>query len=276
MKHVYLLGYPLEHSVSPAMHNAAFRALGMDWEYEKLEAPREKLGGVIARLREQDFAGANVTVPHKQVVIEMLDEISETARRIRAVNTIVNRDGKLCGDNTDAMGFIASLKENHIHPRNARVAILGAGGAACAITFALATEGARAIVIINRNGARAAELADRLHENFPKIEIMVNWLDAVADVNILVNATSVGTHPNGVDSPMPRGQQFLPHTLVVDLVYNPAATKFLSDAKRAGARTIGGLGMLVHQGAAAFKLWTGRDAPIGVMRQAAQSAMEKN
>lgn len=275
-KCIYLLGYPLGHSVSPAMHNAAFRALGMDWQYEKLETEGAELRESIAKVRASDCAGANVTVPHKQAVMEMLDEISQTAQRIKAVNTILNREGKLFGDNTDAPAFIASLMENRIHPRNARVAILGAGGAACAVAFALAAEGAREIVIINRNGARAAELADRLHENFPKLEIAVNWVEALSDINILVNATSVGMHPNVGDSPMPRGQEFSPRTVVVDVIANPIETKFLADAKRAGARTIGGLGMLVHQGAASFKLWTGRDAPIELMRRAAQSAMEKN
>ncbi len=274
MKRVFLLGYPLGHSVSPAMQNAAFRALGIDWDYMRLETERAKLRESIAKIRAGDCAGANVTIPHKQAVIELLDDLSETARRINAVNTIVNREGKLFGDNTDAPAFIRSLKENHIHPRNARVAILGAGGAAFAVTFALAAEGAREIVIINRNGARAADLADRLHENFPQLGIAVNWLEAASDAHILVNATPVGMYPNVAESPMPRGQEFSPRPIIVDLVYNPIETKFLSDAKRAGARTIGGLGMLVHQGAASFKLWTGRDAPLDVMNRAAVEAVK--
>jgi len=271
MKRVYLLGYPLGHSVSPAMQNAAFRALGLDWEYERLETESAELHKAIAKIRAGDCAGANVTIPHKQAVIELLDDLSETARRIHAVNTIMNRDGKLFGDNTDAPAFITSLKENHIHPRNATVAILGAGGAARAVTFALAAEGVREIVIINRSGAHATELADRLHEKFPKLEIAVNWVEAASDAHILVNATPVGMSPNVADSPMPRGhaEAFSARTIVVDLVYNPIETKFLADAKRAGARTIGGLGMLVHQGATAFKLWTGKDAPVDVMWQAA-------
>lgn len=272
-KQVYLLGYPLGHSVSPAMQNAAFRALNIDWEYSKLEFPREKLGEVVVRLRQDDCMGANVTIPYKQAVIHWLDELSDTARRINAVNTIINRGGKLIGDNTDAFAFISSVNENHIHPRNARGAILGAGGAACAAAFAIAEEGAREIIIVNRSGARAADLADHLHANFPKLEIATNWFDAMADVHILVNATPIGTYPNVDESPMPRGLGYSPHTIVVDLVYNPIETKFLSDAKRVGARTIGGLGMLVHQGAAAFKLWTGKEAPIEIMRKAAHAGL---
>lgn len=274
MKRVYLIGCPLGHSVSPAMHNAAFKALEMDWQYELLETPLERLSAAIDRLRSEDCAGANVTVPYKSAVIGMLDDVTENARHIRAVNTIMNQNGKLLGDNTDGVGFITSLLENHIYPRNASIVILGAGGAACAISNTLASEGAREIIINNRNGARAAELADRLHERFPRLKIAVNWVDAVSDTNILINATSLGMSPNIVDSPLPRDRRVSPGTVVVDLVYNPLETKFMSDAKRVGARTIGGLGMLIHQGAAAFKMWTNREPPLEVMHHAASQALK--
>lgn len=274
MKRVYLIGNPVNHSVSPAMHNAAFRALEMDWQYELLETPRERLREAIAKIRAEDCAGANVTVPHKQAVIELMDEISDNARQIGAVNTIIHRAGKLIGDNTDWIGFNCSLRDHHIHPRNASVVILGAGGAAHAIANALASEGAREIIINNRTGVRAAELADRLRERFPKLKIAVNWVDAVSDANILINATSVGMSPKSAESPMPRQTAFSPGTVVVDLVYNPIETKFLSDAKRAGAQTINGIGMLVRQGAASFKLWTDCEAPIETMREAALQAMK--
>ncbi len=274
MKRVYLIGCPLGHSVSPAMHNAAFKALEMDWQYELLETPLERLSAAIDRLRSEDCAGANVTVPYKSAVIGMLDDVTENARHIRAVNTIMNQNGKLLGDNTDGVGFITSLLENHIYPRNASIVILGAGGAACAISNTLASEGAREIIINNRNGARAAELADRLHERFPRLKIAVNWVDAVSDTNILINATSLGMSPNIVDSPLPRDRRVSPGTVVVDLVYNPLETKFMSDAKHVGARTIGGLGMLIHQGAAAFKMWTNREPPLEVMHHAASQALK--
>jgi shikimate dehydrogenase len=154
------------------------------------------------------------------------------------------------------------------------VVIFGAGGAARAVSHALANEGGREIVICNRTGSRAAELADCLHERFPKLRIAVNWVDAVADTNILVNATSLGMSPNSEETPLGRRVSISPRIVVIDLVYNPLETKFLSDAKRAGARTINGLGMLVHQGAAAFKLWTDREPPIEVMRDAARGALQ--
>jgi shikimate dehydrogenase len=273
MKRVYLIGHPLSHSVSPAMHNAAFSALEMDWQYDLLDAPHEKLPEVLARIRAEECMGANVTVPHKRAVVEILDEVTDNARQIGAVNTIVRRNGKLIGDNTDGCGFINSLREIHIHPRNASVVILGAGGAASAIAHALANEGAHEIVINNRTGVRAAELADRLHEEFPKMKIAVNWTDAIANANILVNATSVGMAPKVAESPMPRGACFSPRLFVIDLIYNPMETRFLSDAKRARARTSSGLGMLVHQGAAAFRMWTGREPPIDEMRAAAVKAL---
>ncbi len=273
MKRVYLIGNPLGHSASPAMHNAAFRALGMDWQYDLLDTPREKLQEVFAKIRSEDCAGANVTVPHKQMVMEMLDEITDTARRIGAVNTITKRNEKLIGDNTDGLGFISTLLENHIHPRNASIVILGAGGAAHAVSHALANESAYEIIINNRTGAKAAELADRLHNRFPKLKIAVNWIDAISDTNILINATSLGMSPDTTGSALRRQACISPRTIVIDLVYNPLETKFLSDAKRAGARTINGLGMLVHQGAAAFKMWTNREPLIEVMREAALQAL---
>ncbi len=275
MKRVFLLGHPVSHSVSPAMHNAAFRALGLNWEYEPLETSREKLREACHRLRTDNCAGANVTVPHKQAIMELLDGVSETARTIGAVNTITPRDGKLFGENTDAEGFVAALKENHINPRHARVVILGAGGAARAVAFALAAAGAREIILINRTASHATELADRVHARYPGLRLAINWREAIADANILINATSVGMWPNITDAPLPPEQVVSPHSVVVDLIYNPLQTRFLWDAKRAGAWTINGLGMLVHQGAASFKLWTGRDAPIQVMLDAARKELAK-
>ncbi len=275
MKRVFLLGDPVSHSVSPAMHTAAFRALGLDWEYELLETPREKLRETLGRLCADDCAGANITVPHKQAVMEWVDQISENARTIGAVNTLVTREGKLFGENTDAEGFIVALKESHINPRHARVVILGAGGAACAVAFALAAAGAREICLINRTAARATELADRLHAKHPDLRIGVNWHAAIADANILINATPVGLWPNVTDSPLPPAQVISSHSVVIDLIYHPLQTRLLWDAKRAGAWTINGLSMLVHQGAASFKLWTGRDAPIPVMFNSARKELAK-
>ncbi len=275
MKRIYLLGYPLGHSISPAMQNAALRARGFrEWRYEKLALPPERMNTMIDALRDPDCVGANVTIPHKQSIIPHLDELSEAARQIGAVNTIVKRDGRLVGENTDGAGFLQSLREHHIHPRHARVVIFGAGGAACAVAFALAAEGARQIVLINRTTARAAELADRLHAHFPKLELAVNWWEPLSTMHLVVNASAIGMAPLVDDSPLPSTQTVPRGAVVFDLVYNPPETKLLREAARAGARVIGGLEMLVYQGTFSFKLWTGREAPAHVMRAEANRALK--
>ena len=258
-----LLGDPVKHSLSPMMQNAAFRACGLDWQYELLETPRARLKETIAHLRTNGFASANVTIPHKEAVVEFLDDITNHASRIGAVNTIVKRDGKLIGDNTDVYGFTQSLRDAAVELRGIRAVVLGAGGAARAVTFALAEQGAARITIINRTEPRATKLAHDLWNHFPKLDVEVGAISSLATAHLIVNATSVGMAPNENESPMhwrfPRG------TTAIDLVYRPLQTKFLRDAQHAGVRPISGIGMLVHQGAAAFKLWTGRDAPVELM-----------
>ena len=271
MKHVFLLGDPVAHSISPAMQNAAFRALALDWQYESLETLQAELARVVAQLRAADCAGANVTIPHKEAIVDWLDGMTDRARQIGAVNTIVQREGKLIGDNTDGYGFTHCLRDAEVDPRNKLVAILGAGGAARAVAVAVAELGVARIVILNRTIVRAESLAMFLRASFSHIAIAVNDVSALAHSDLVVNATSVGMTPREDESPMPVA--FPRGAVVVDLVYRPAETKFLRDAARAGAQTIGGLGMLVHQGAAAFKLWTGRDAPVDVMTAAAEMAL---
>ena len=273
IKHVYLLGYPVAHSVSPAMQNAAFAALGMNWEYALLSLPREDLPRALARVRQDDCIGLNVTIPHKAAMFALLDDVGESARRIGAVNTLVKRDGKLIGENTDAYGFIQSLRDARVEPRGMHVAVLGAGGAARAVVFALAEAGAASIAIVNRTASRAALLGDTLKHEFPRLDISVNTIESLQNANLIVNATSVGMSPNVDNSPMPCA--FPRQAIAFDLVYRPLQTRFLRDAERSGAQTINGLGMLVHQGAASFKLWTGRDAPVHVMFQAASREVER-
>ena len=202
MKRVFLLGYPLGHSISPAMQNAAFRAIGLDWKYELLEMPPAEVGGVVARLRADDCAGANVTIPHKEEMIKLLDGLTDRARQIGAVNTIIKRDAKLIGDNTDSYGFVQGLRDAHVDLRNKRVAILGAGGAARAAAVTLVELGAARIVILNRTAARAQSLAGFLRSGYPRAEISVNDECALAQANFIVNATSVGMAPRGEESPM--------------------------------------------------------------------------
>jgi shikimate dehydrogenase len=272
---IFLLGYPIAHSLSPAMHNAALHAVGLDdWRYELLEKTRHELPDALARIRADDCVGANVTIPHKETVVKLLDDLAASARKVDAVNTIVKRDGKLIGENTEIYGFAETMREAHIHPRHARVVIIGAGGGARAIAFALAEAGAASIVLLNRTTMRAAILADILHEHFPHLALAVNLTDALKTANIIVNATAVGMSPDVNATPMPSGYTFPRGAVAFDLVYNPPETQFLRDAQQAEARPIGGLGMLVHQGAAAFKLWTGRDAPVPVMFEAARRELK--
>lgn len=273
MKRVFLLGFPLGHSISPAMQNAAFAALGLDWRYELLETSRENLPSAVARLRREDSAGANVTIPHKQAIIEWLDGVSDRAHRIGAVNTLVLRDGKLFGDNTDGQGFLQSLRDADVDLRHKRVALLGAGGGARAVAVSMAEAGAARIVLLNRTAAHAEALADSLRALFPGLEIVVNPANTLDGVDLIVNATPVGMYPDVDQTPLPK--PIPPGAVVFDLVYRPAQTRLMREAANAGAQAHGGLGMLVLQGSAAFTLWTGREAPLEVMLEAARAALSK-
>ncbi len=274
MKRLYLLGYPLGHSVSPAMQNAALRACGLDgWQYETWARPREQLEAALQTVRAADCAGANVTIPHKQAVIPFLDGLSETAQPIGAVNTLYKRDGLLLGENTDGAGFMQALREQGVDPRDCCAFIFGAGGAAAAVAFALARAGARQLVLVNRTAGRAAELADRLHAACPSLALAVNWWAPWPRADLIVNATAIGMTPATNASPLPAGREIPRGALVFDLVYNPLETRLMQQARRAGARAAGGLDMLVYQGARAFELWTGRPAPVEVMRAAALAAL---
>ncbi len=276
MKYLYLFGYPLGHSISPAMQNAALAERRIRaTRYAKNPMPPEKMADMILALRAPHCLGANVTVPHKQTIMPHLDELTDLAREIGAVNTVLKRDGKLIGDNTDAYGFLQALRVRKISPQNARVAILGAGGAAAAAAYALAQEGAQEIVLLNRTLARSIELADRLNKKFPEMALALNDWDVLGEMHLVINATSVGMSPHADESPLPAQYALPQNAIVYDLVYNPPLTKFLRQAKARDARIIGGLEMLVYQGARAFELWTGERAPVRVMRDAANKALQE-
>jgi shikimate dehydrogenase len=275
-RQVYLLGHPVRHSVSPAMHAAAFRELGIDARYDLRDVPLDDLGLAIARLREPNVLGANITVPHKQAAMPYLDEIAEAAAEIGAVNTICNRQGRLVGYNTDAPGFLAALAEAGFDPRGATVALLGAGGAARAVAHALAEADAAELFILNRTSDRAVSLAQALVARFgaraywglpATRQQLEEWVPRCA---LVVNCTTLGMHEPV--SPLP-SSALRPGMLVVDIIYNPPRTRLLAEAEAAGARTQNGLPMLVHQAAAAFALWTGQPAPVETMRAAAQAAL---
>jgi len=272
MRRCYLLGYPVGHSMSGVMHNAAFRHLDLDVEYSlRGVAP----GGLARFIREEltrgDVAGANVTVPHKVAVMGLVDELGKEAEEIGAVNTIVNDGGCLRGHNTDGVGAERALSEAYGSLGGARVVLLGAGGAAMALAHYLSRE-AESLVILNRDPLKARLLAEKTRGG---AEVTWGGLGKIdlGGADILVNSTPVGMHPDTCESPVePR----LLHggLLVFDLVYNPVKTRLLRDAEAAGARTMSGVPMLVYQGAEAFRLWTGREAPAEVMRKAVLAELE--
>ncbi len=269
-----LIGDPVEHSMSPVMHNAAFSETGVDFLYVPFRVKKEELGKAIEGMRALNMRGLNVTIPHKVEVIRFLDKPDPLAEKIGAVNTIVNDDGSLTGYNTDASGFLQALLEKGTEPKGENVVLLGAGGAARAISFILADRGAH-LVVLNRleEFDWARELASRLSEIFSQevaaLELNRGNLAGVLNkAGILVNATSVGMNPNADGTPVD-AQLLRKGLVVVDIVYNPIKTRLLREAELAGARTIAGLDMLVWQGALAFEKWTGHKAPAGLMKQEA-------
>lgn len=255
------------------MHNAALQAMGLDYVYVAFPVPPEGIQALGPAIRALNIAGLNVTVPHKQAVMAGLDEISPEAIAIGAVNTIDHRDGRLVGHNTDAHGIIASLRQDGgLQRLPPKVVLLGAGGAARAILYALlAAEEVEHITVLNRTPAKAEALADDLGGGS---RVQVEAMGAVAplaDAGLLINATSIGMEPEADHCPLGDGKGLHDGLLVVDIVYKPLETTLLQQARAVGARTVDGLGMLVHQGARAFEIWTGETPPTHVMRKALQS-----
>ena len=267
-----VIGDPVEHTMSPVMHNAAFRETGIDYFYVPFRVKKEELGKAIEGMRALNIKGLNVTIPHKVAVLQFLDKLDSLAKQIGAVNTIVNDDGVLTGYNTDATGFLQALLEGGIEPEGKNIVILGAGGASRAISFILADRGAH-LVILNRllELDWAKELAGRISQAFSKeVEALElnreNLIGALSKADILVNATSVGMSPNIDETPVD-SDLLKPSLIVFDIVYNPIKTRLLREAEAAGAGTINGVDMLVWQGALAFEKWTGSKAPVELMRE---------
>ena len=281
-KHVALIGYPLRHSISPSFQQAAFAHYHLDIRYESWETEASSLDETIDRLRQSSVLGANVTMPYKEAVMPLLDDLDEFVARIGAVNTIVNRGGRLLGYNTDAPGFIRALRQDGgFEPRDKCAAILGAGGAARAVSSALATEGARRLIIANRTAERAERLATSLKRDLaPDTDITtLPWDEirsskALSPCDLLVNCTSLGVKHSPTEGETPLEADSIPKdALVCDLVYNPVETPLLREAKKAGAGVLGGLAMLVYQGAESFKLWVGKGAPVDIMIRQARKAL---
>jgi len=267
-----VIGDPIEHSLSPTIHNAAFNHLKLDFVFLAFRVKAADLENAIRGMRGLGIHGLNVTMPHKSTVIACLDEVDSTVKFLVSANTILNKNGKLSGFSTDGVGALKALRENGVELSEKKVLLLGAGGAAKAIAFALAQE-ARELAILNRASEKSKELAETLGRMFNR-KVVGGALssDAIAkslqDSDILINATSVGMHPEVNQSIVP--PQWLRSDLaVMDIVYNPVETKLAKDAKAAGAKVVSGVEMLIYQGAASFEIWTGKSAPIEVMRRAA-------
>jgi len=276
-----IIGDPVEHTMSPAIHNAAFNEMGLDYLYLPFRVRRKELGRAIDGMRALNIRGLNVTIPHKVDVIPFLDELDPLAERIGAVNTIVNDDGVLRGYNTDATGFLQALLDEGIEPEGKNVVVLGAGGASRAVSFVLAERGAH-LIILNRllELDWAEELAGRISNIFGR-EVKAlelnneNLAGALKGADILVNATSVGMSPN-INETLVMSDLIEPTLVVVDVVYNPIKTRLLGEAEAAGARAISGLAMLVWQGALAFEKWTGLEAPVRMMMKEVIKALEEH
>jgi len=276
-----VIGDPVGHSLSPAMHNAAFRALDLPFRYSKILLKAPELHDFFKRLPRMEFGGLNVTVPHKEVVMRFLKSYSPEARWIGAANTIALTPRGPKGFNTDGVGYLASLKEESgFSPRGKNVVILGAGGAARAILAALLKAGAGKVTIANRTLSKARALKKEFSGKFPKTFLEAKTLKsrdlsaAFEETDLLVNASSAGMDERSPLPPLPLSK-LRSSALVSDIVYCPPETPLLRHARKLGLKTHGGLGMLLHQGALSFEIWTKRKAPLSVMRRALLSALKK-
>jgi len=265
-----IFGYPVEHTFSPGMHNSAFSKLGMDACYVPFAVAPEKLGDAVRAILPLGLCGLNITVPHKEKIIPYLDELSEEARLIGAVNTIEIRGGALIGHNTDGRGFLRSLRENaKFNPKRKQFLFIGSGGAARAVGFSLALAGAKKIVFHDVDLVKANALAQDISQK-TGVDAKIISGDAVtasaAEADCIINATPLGLKKS---DPLPiTPDAVLRKHLVCDLVYNPPQTKLLRAARKKGAGRLSGLGMLLFQGVIAFEIWTGRKAPVTIMKNA--------
>ena len=281
-KRAGVIGHPLTHSKSPTIFNAAFKAAGIDAAYEAWDTPPDTLEGRINALRGSDFLGANVTIPHKESVLQMIDGAVGDAAQIGAVNTIVHTDDKLIGHNTDVPGFARALKEDaKFEPQGRRTMILGSGGAARAVALALVQSKASVIFVVGRKPKRVEGVVLTLKQ-ITSTGTTISWAywgdgsfqRSVAQADLIVNCTPVGVAGSDTEGQTPLDPQLiLPHTTVFDVVYNPVETPLLRGARERGATAVSGLAMLVYQAAESFKLWTGTEADTNVMLAAARESL---
>jgi len=265
-----LFGYPVDENATVIIMEAAFKALNLNYRYNTTLVYPEDLETAVKALKAFNMRGTHVTIPHKVEVIKYLDHISETAELMGAVNTIYLKDGKTYGENTDGKGFIVSLLEAGIELKGQRVVILGAGGAARAMTIELAGAGVSHISVINRGKARGEALVELLSRKTSVKAEYISWgkkITVPSETNIVVNATSIGMYPDP-NKPTIDYETLKDNMVVCDGVHNPVQTPFLKEAAKIGCKTLDGFSMLINQGAISFKLWTGHDAPVEVMRKA--------
>jgi shikimate dehydrogenase len=275
---VGIIGYPIDYTMSPAIHNAAFRALEMNWLYVPLRVPPGQAGEAVKGLRALGFRGANVTIPHKVEVARCVDELKGDAALLQAVNTVVVRDGALIGHNTDTEGFAGLLHQAGIALKGSTVLIIGAGGACRAVGLVAAREGAGRIYIMNRTSRKAGELVELLKGANPASEIFERTFDfegasVAADCDVIINGTPLAERD---ERQLPLDYECLTsRQWVLDLKYGESGSAFLEAAAGRGARTADGAGMLLAQAAASFRIWTGRNPPRAVMREALNRALSR-
>ncbi len=268
-----LIGDPVEHSFSPPMMNAAFSYMNLDACYLAFQVETKKVSEAIAGIRALDFAGVNVTVPHKSSVIPYLDEVSPLAKKIGAVNTISNVKGHLKGTNTDFSGFIRSLKTLNFSSKKKTIAILGSGGSARALVAGLADAGALRVMLHNRTAERAEKLVTEFSQYFPMTQLEAVSLQAIHEtpLDLLVNTTTVGMFSSDLPVDLKKCRKI---NLLADIIYRPSQTSLLKQAEELGINAVNGIDMLLYQGCDAFTFWTGKQAPEEVMRSQLLSLIE--
>ncbi|MBN1935061.1 MAG: shikimate dehydrogenase [Anaerolineae bacterium] len=282
-KLVGVMGWPIKHSLSPQMHNAAFDALGLNWRYVAFPVQPGQVGAAIAGLKALGFWGCNVTMPHKEAAIPHLNDIPDRVRGFGAVNTLIfHRDGEICtvsGDNTDVPGFILPLRQRGFEPQGKRVLVIGAGGGARGVIYSLCEAGASRVWVLNRTSARATALVDDLAPLIEQTQLSAGALipesliEQARQADLLINTTTVGMWPHTDTSIWPDDAPVPSHLAVCDLVYRPIETRLLRQTKQSGALAIDGLGMLIAQGALSFQMWTGQWPPEEVMRKACEQIL---
>lgn len=271
-----LLGTPIAHSISPMMYNESFRLLGLDCIYLCFDTAQAELEKIVDGLKEMNVYGFNLTMPDKERILPYLDELSPAARMIGAVNTVKNENGRLVGHNTDGIGYLRSVRDSGYDITSGPMTLLGAGGAASSIAIQAALDGAPTLHIINRKGrswSNAQRLADTINQNTSCRADVTDLADeaavksCVSESLLLTNATSIGMAPNTEGSPIADPSILQPPLLVSDIIYNPRQTRLLAQAAANGCPTFNGMYMLLYQGEAAFRIWTGQDMPVEQIRR---------